>query len=307
MPARRGGFRSLCNVAIMGAEVPIVPFPRMMTTVLVVAIGGLPVRAVDPPLADVLARARASVATWQPQLSGLVLEERYVQHLEMRHGGTGTMRLRSDVLLVRVKDAWVGFRDIAEVDGHPIAGRSRRLEDLFVSHPLAEALLQARRISDEGSRYNLGTVYRNFNVPTTPLRLFEPDRAARVTFKLDAMTTRDNRHAAVVSYHEGQPPTLLLTLSEQPIHTSGKLWIDSASGQVLATEMQWRLAPPRDAGDLQAKVAVSYHEAPEVHIFVPAEMTESYQTADEIIDCHAEYTGVRRFTVAVTDDVSMPR
>ncbi len=278
----------------------------MLVAVAVVAIGGLPAdNGVE--LNDVLARARTAVADWQPQLSGLVLDERYVQHLEMRFGRTETMRLHSDVLLVQVKDAWVGFRDIADVDGRPVAGRSRRLEELFVSRPLAEALLQARRISDEGSRYNLGTVYRNFNVPTTPLRLFEPDRASRVTFKLESVTTHDNRRVAVVSYHEREAPTLLTTLSEQPINTSGLLHIDVATGQVLATEMRWRLAPPRDAGDLQAKVTVTYHEEPTIHIFVPAGMTESYQTADEIIDCHAEYAGVRRFAVTVTDDVAAPK
>jgi hypothetical protein len=58
---------------------------------------------------------------------------------------------------------WVGLRDIAEVDGRPIAGRGNRLQELFVTHPMSVAMEQVRRISDEGSRYNLGRVHQNFN------------------------------------------------------------------------------------------------------------------------------------------------
>ena len=111
---------------------------------------------------------------------------------------------------------------------------------------------------------------------------------------------------AVVYHHENQPPTLLMTLSDHTVNTADTLRIEVATGQVVATEMRWRLAPPRDAGDFQAKVSVSYHEEPTLHVFVPAEMSESYQTADELIGCHAEYSGVRHFAVSVTDDVELP-
>jgi len=43
------------------------------------------------------------VDDWQTELSGLVASEEYTQHLRVRFGGSQTLRLKSDVLLVRVK------------------------------------------------------------------------------------------------------------------------------------------------------------------------------------------------------------
>jgi hypothetical protein len=261
----------------------------------------------DDPVPQYLALARAYVERWQQDLSGVVAEETYVQHLEQRFGSTATLRLRSDVLLVRVRDLWVGFRDIAEIDGRPIAGRSKRLEDLFLKNPLSEALDQARRISDEGSRYNLGHVYRNFNVPTTTLRVLDANRAARVKFSLDGKADRGGQPAIVLSYKESEAPTIVLTTNRQFVFTHGRLWIDPATGRVLATEMKWRLSPPRDVGDLSATITVSYRPDAASGIWVPGAMKETYETAEEIIDCEATYNGVRRFTVTADDTIAVPQ
>jgi hypothetical protein len=221
--------------------------------------------ASDDPVPQYLALARAYVERWQQDLSGVVAEETYVQHLEQRFGSTATLRLRSDVLLVRVRDLWVGFRDIAEIDGRPIAGRSKRLEDLFLKNPLSEALDQARRISDEGSRYNLGHVYRNFNVPTATLRVLDASRAARVKFSLDGKADRDGRPAIVLSYKESEAPTIVLTNNRQFVFTHAS------------------------------------------RIWVPGAMKETYETAEEIIDCEATYSLVRRFTVTADDTIAVPQ
>lgn len=205
------------------------------------------------------------------------------------------------------RDLWVGFRDIAEIDGRPIAGRSKRLEDLFLKNPLSEALDQARRISDKESRYNLGRVYRNFNVPTTTLRVLDANRAARVKFSLDSKADPDGRPAVVLSYKESEAPTIVLTDNRQFVFTHGRLWIDPVTGRVMATEMKWRLSPPRDVGDLSATIAVSYRPDTASGIWVPGAMKETYETAEEIIDCEATYSGVRRFTVTADDTIAVPQ
>jgi hypothetical protein len=215
--------------------------------------------------------------------------------------------MRSDILLVRVRNQWVGFRDIAEVNGRPIAGRTQRLEDLFVTHPLPEALRQAERISDEGARYNLGSVYRNFNVPTTALQILEPERTARVDFRVDGDQQKNGRPAIVLTFQEREPPTLILDKgARQYVFSRGKLWAEPATGRILATEMRWRLTASRDAIDMNAAVTVAYRPDPKTGVWVPEEMTEKYETAYELLDCHAVYTSIRRFTVKVDDSVTLP-
>jgi hypothetical protein len=274
--------------------------------ILAATLAGVDGRA--DPAGDVLGRARAYVASWEAQLSGLVAEEHYTQHLQVRFGQSQTVRLKSDVLLVRVQRHWLGFRDIAEVDGRPIVGRTRRLEDLFVTHPLAEAMSQATRISDEGARYNIGSVYRNFNVPTTALQILEPERDGRVEFKLERPQTIEGQPAAVLSFHERKPPTIILDKgARQYIFTRGRLWVDQATGRILATEVRWQLTPSRDAIHMDAAVNVSYGLDSKSGVWVPQRMTEKYETEHELVDCDAMYTGVRQFSVKVSDDLTSPQ
>jgi hypothetical protein len=262
----------------------------------------------EPQTNDVIQKARQYLDKWQTELSGLVASEEYTQHLRVRFGGSQTLRLRSDVLLVRVRDIWVGFRDIAEVDGRPISGRGNRLQELFVTHPMSVAVEQARRISDEGSRYNLGRVHQNFNVPTTALRILEPDRAARIRFRLEPPTTMDGQAAAVIAFEEKKPPTLILLADgRQYIFSHGRFWVDPANGRILATELRWRLSARRDWIDMTASVHVTYRQDAKVGVSVPQEMTEKYETSGELFDGHAVYTGMRRFTVKVDDSITSPQ
>ena len=71
--------------------------------------------------------------------------------------------------------------------------------------------------------------------------------------------------------------------------------------------MRWRLTASRDAIDMDAAASVSYRPDPKTDVWVPEEMTEKYETASELLDCHAVYSGIRSFSVAVTDDVTSPQ
>ena len=81
-------------------------------------------------------------------------------------------KLTSEMALVRNPAAvggWLGFRDVAEVDGKPTGERDRLHAVFAASIPDLEA---AHRINQENARYNLGPVTRTFNVPTSTLFFF---------------------------------------------------------------------------------------------------------------------------------------
>jgi hypothetical protein len=70
---------------------------------------------------------------------------------------TEKRRLVSEFALVAnksVSGGWLGYRDVIEVDGKPLADRGGRLQGLFQSD--APDQQEARRITEEGSRYNIG-------------------------------------------------------------------------------------------------------------------------------------------------------
>ena len=109
-------------------------------------------------------------------------------------------RLVSEFALVpnaSTSGGWLGYRDVIEMNGKPVADRRDRLQALFRSD--APDLEEARRIVDEGARYNIGPVSRNFNVPTTTLFFFHTGNLSRFTFRrkgrerIDDVDTRRDR------------------------------------------------------------------------------------------------------------------
>ena len=174
-----------------------------LTLAVVIAGGSWSAHAQEPSLATVLERAGEYVAGFQRQLSGVVAEETYVQDVrEPMPSGTiprapmrtGPMHreLKSDLLLVKPEraDRWIQFRDVFEVDGHPVRDRSERLMKLFVE-PTPSTASQVDQIVSESARYNIGNVMRNINVPVFALLILDP--AHRDHFKF-ARSGNANTH-----------------------------------------------------------------------------------------------------------------
>jgi hypothetical protein len=277
---------------------------RTLGTAIVViatALIRVPLRAQAPQTAETIQKVRTYVSQWQQALSSLVAEELYTQRLHVRLGSTfgssKTLQLKSDVLLIRSQNHWIGFRDVGGVDGQTIEGRSRRLEELFLKHPFADAVLQARQINDESARYNLGSLYRNFNVPTTALQILEPEREGRVEFTLERSDVIEGQPASVLSFREKMPPTIIFDSgARKAVYTHGRLWVIQSTGQILATELQWRLI--RGGVRLDAVVNVSYHPDTKSGIWVPWKMTEKYETQKESLDCAHAYNPRRGIAAA---------
>jgi len=249
-------------------------------------------QAREPTLDEVLARAGRYVTEFEHQLSGIVAEEQYGQ--EVRRFGRGPGRLvnpmridlRSDLLLVRGAPAaaWVQFRDVFEVDGSPVRDRTERLTELFAgSLPSRDA--QIRQILAESSRYNIGDIERNINVPLLALQFLEPANQPRFRFRRTAErqpTTVAEPSGAdgafrvsvemwAIQYEERQKPTIIRTTTRKDLPSRGRFWIDPATGQVLMSEL---VAEDRA---VRATIDVSYQSEPLVGMLVPAEMRERYE------------------------------
>lgn len=148
---------------------------------------GLSLRAQEPTLDAVLARATQYVGDYQQALSGVVSEESYVQTWRRGSRMPEVGTLRSDVLLTRPAGGarFLLFRDVFEVDGRQVRDRDERLLQLFLS-PSASTSLQVVRILAESARYNLGDIVRTINTPTLALVFLDPQYRARFRFERTA-------------------------------------------------------------------------------------------------------------------------
>lgn len=277
--------------------------------------------AAETTLATVLQRAAAYVADFHRQLSSIVAEERYAQDWQRvldRRRGTNTLKhreLRSDLLLVKPAGGtgWMEFRDVFEVDGAAVREHDERLVKMFLEPGSTNS--QIARILDESARFNIGDVRRNVNTPIFPLAYLEEANHVRFKFKrtidrrpaeVTAATIpadgpfRISTEVWVIAYEEKEPHTMIRTDDGKDLPSSGRFWIDPATGRVLMTEL---VAKNRR---IRATIDVSYQSQPLLGLFAPIEMRERYENTStgSLVTGRATYGRFRQFQVNVVEKLA---
>ncbi|HET9371828.1 MAG TPA: hypothetical protein VFO19_16325 [Vicinamibacterales bacterium] len=258
------------------------------------AVGATERRA-DCPLATpaLLKSAGAYLDAFDRQFSAVVSEEEYEQISRLDRNIVQIRRLRSDLLLLNQGRAgWLSYRDVYEVDGKPIRDREDRLLELFLE-PAADSLAQAKRIYDEGARFNIGRVQRTVNSPTLALAFLRLEHQWRSEFKIDGDESVAGRKACVASFVEQAEPHMIDSQGNRS--ASGRFWIEPESGRVLKSELTV------NALYANARVSVIYDTRPELDgLWVPVRMDETYSGyRTETVSGKATYAKFRRFKVSV--------
>ena len=277
-----------------------------------------------PPLALVLSRAATYVETFADRVSGFVTAEAYLQEVfpamnrfGVRPGGarpyTGPVRreLRSDLLLVRPvgADGWMQFRDVTEVDGKKLKDRNDRLAQLFLA-PSKSTAAQSRKIMDESSRYNIGDIERNINLPVLALTVLDRRMQPGFEFALDKPNEKYDlpksaafaplADAVVVSFTETQVRTMVASPQGRNMVARGRFWMDPRTAQVSMTEIGvedlW----------LKAVIHVAYGAVEGLNLPVPIEMHERYENKlnGMRVEGSATYSNFREFKVSVDEDIA---
>src|SRR4029453_13979499 len=115
--------------------------------------------------------------------------------------------LHSEIAFVKLADSteWQGFRDVLTVDGRPVEGAGGRVERILRDAPAA-VLAQVRLLAAESARYNLGSLHRDFNVPTTVLLFVHPQHQHRFRFSKrreeTAQVSDSRENVWVIEFHE---------------------------------------------------------------------------------------------------------
>ncbi len=248
-----------------------------------------------PSLKDVLRRVTAYVEAYGEKASIVVASERYTQTLIDSHSGQFDQRvMMADFAIVKAEanHTWIGFRDVIEVDGLPVADREHRLIDVLTS--ASGSLDEARRISDESARFNIGGVLRNFNVPTTVLFFFNATNVDRFKF---SRTSGDQDTTWEIQFREVQKPTLIRTPEWTPVPTEGSLWVNAADGTVLRTRLRVKDFTNVRSRDVIAEHDVRFRRVDAMEMWLPELMEETYVDArgGPRITGRAEYSNYRRF------------
>ena len=256
-----------------------------------------------PSVKDVMRRVADYVATYGEKASILVGTERYTQETDGRMPGAQRVRVTvAEFAIVKVETirGWLGFRDVVEVDGRSIADREDRLVRLLTSP--GNRYDEARQLTAESARFNIGRVERNFNVPTTVLFYFTRDNQERFKFTAKGVQADGSWE---IAFRETQHPTLIRTPEGKSVPSDGSIWVNPADGTIVRTMLKVGgigIGAPkgtRGAGT----IVVTYRRVEPLEMWLPESMVEQFEINDrqtwETITGRATYTNYRRFQTAV--------
>jgi hypothetical protein len=207
--------------------------------------------------------------------------------------GLRTRKMASEMMFLWLahEQSWLSVRNVVSVDGDPIKDSQKRLDRLLSADaPIGVAHL--RQLRNEGARYNIGTIRRNFNDPMFPLQFLESEAQHRFAFTLTGQETVDGIVTSKVTFDEQVTPTFVQD-GKRDLSSHGIFWI-AGDGRVLRTRFD--VSNPVRA--LTATVIVDYRPDARLDMLVPVTMHEFYVAsgmAPEQIECTAHYSNFRQF------------
>jgi hypothetical protein len=246
---------------------------------------------------SLLDRVGAYVQRYEERFAVVISDEAYEQQADGRsYRGARDRKIASEMMFLWLarEQSWLSVRNVVNVDGSEI-GNSRKRLDRLLSDRAPIGVAHLRRMRDEGARFNIGSIRRNFNDPMFPLRFVEPENQSRFTFTMAGYETINNVEASKVTFDEQANPTFIED-GNRALPAHGIFWV-TGDGEVVRTRLEVR----DPLHGLSATIIVDYRREDKLAMLVPSSMHEIYLAAGankEHIECHAQYSGFRRFETA---------
>jgi len=270
---------------------------------LTLAVPGGGTEQAIPSVHDVMRLVAAYVDSYGEKASIVVATEHYTQRSRSMTIGyePAQRRILADFAIVKVdmRRGWQGFRDVLEVDGERLPDREDRLVKMLTDG--GSRYDEARRLSDESARFNIGSIQRNFNVPTTALFFFTSANLDRFKFAAKGLDGSGNW---MIAYRETERPTLIRTPDGRSVPSAGTLWVNPTDGTVVRTLLQvegFATGGGRSRGT--GRVDVTYQRVAALDMWLPASMDEDFEAsrndASDTISGRALYSNYRHFQTTV--------
>jgi hypothetical protein len=259
-------------------------------------------------LPAILGRAAEYVAEYEDrQLGNVLTAETYLQTVTYYSGRAGVIggresrRLESDFLIVLVGDDRMGIRQVNRVDGVAVKNSGASLEALTDDSP-AGVRSRIAALKEQSTRYNIGPVLRQINLPTFALKVLRREEAVRFSFVQRGTSRINGIQGVEIRFQELRSPTLVNGIRGESLPSSGAVWIEPATGRVLKTEF----AVENPYAKAKGRITVTYSVNKTLGILVPDEMAERYETDDAVVNCTASYSRFRSFNVDLKSDIPAP-
>lgn len=231
----------------------------------------MPAYAEDAPLADVLARAADYHATYAARVSGATVEEHYSLTQLVAGRMQTPIRFASDVVLLNVNGRVLGLRDPFAVDNVRLREREARIINLLAA-PTLESWNRAQKHAAEQNFRFLFDLILTLNDPSIALQFVSRDMQPKMTFKLEKSEKMNGVAVTRIGFKEtGDKETRFALGTRGNATAAGRLWIETATGVVLKTEL-WANSATEAVVN-----TVTYTKHAELDLWLPSKMVETYQ------------------------------
>jgi hypothetical protein len=184
-------------------------------------------------------------------------------------------RFNSDLTIVTVRGEIIGLRDMYAIDSKPVRERTPRIPEV-----LAEPSVSSWQVAQGYARQNAARLLSNpvvwFSDPMHALKFIMAANQAKNTYKLEGNKKMNGVAVNGVGFKEqgAASDRVFGSLPGSPV-SSGRLWIDPATGAIHMTEL-W-VESETDS----ARVQVSYTPDPKLSLLVPKEASGTFETREK--------------------------
>jgi hypothetical protein len=268
--------------------------------------------AKDPEFLRAFGRLTDYVDSYVERSSALVAEEDYRQNFSKMYTSQ-KVHLRSDVLIVKPERSleWVAFRDVFEVDDVKVRDREDRLRRIFLEAQ-SGADEQLGAIKAESARFNIGPVERNVNVPYFTLKFLSTANRGRFRYQMKGTPTVGGVKTWRIEFQEAVRPTIVRDRADADVPASGWFLVDQATGAIVQTGLTM------EGPGLRVSIVVKFTRDPQLGLWVPDEMNETYRVAqprrhyqaapvEDVVRGTAKYARFRRFQVNTETTLTIPK
>lgn len=226
----------------------------------------------DPAATELLAKVNEYLTAHIPKASGVSLDERYTLGQVSGGGSSAPLRIGSEIVFVNVNGRLYSFRDVATVDG--ARTRDPKVSRLIplLAQPTQASWNEAQIVAQQSFKYFGSELVVLLHDPALALHFVQPPQQAKFTYKIDGRKKINNVEAAALRFDEirGDANTKYLMGTRGNGASSGRLWIDPATGAIHQTEY-WL-----DSETEGVRVNITYAMNSQVNMLLPSKMAANY-------------------------------
>ncbi|MGH9421362.1 MAG: hypothetical protein ACRD3J_15395, partial [Thermoanaerobaculia bacterium] len=186
---------------------------------------------------------------------------------------------------------------VHELDGKPVKDPFD-LKKALTTAPLSQ---MARTLKSYSSRYNIGTIVRNFGEPTFSLMALDANYRGNFGFAASRIERKPDVTLVTLYFRERGTATLIRATGGAPVLSEGELVIEAGTGRIRHAVLRAQM------GTVHAELTTTFEPDTNLNIWVPSLFSEQYDEDTksssasaterhvEGIRCEAKYSDFRRF------------